>query len=274
MTITAIHGRRVWDSRGRPTVEAEVTLASGAIGRAIAPAGASRGRREALDLRDGGGRLGGMDVARALANLNGPMAAALTGADAGDQAAVDAVLLALDPSPLKTSMGGNAMVALSLACLHAGAAAAGVPLWRHVAALTGAAPSIPLPEVQIFGGGAHAGRRVDLQDFMVMVPGAASFDEALEVTAEIYAAAGDLMRAKGRLAGVADEGGWWPAFDHTEQALDTLMQAIEQAGEKPGDRVVISLDIAASEFGRGGRYRLAHQGRDLDTGQMIDLLAG
>lgn len=274
MTITAIHGRRVWDSRGRPTVEAEVTLASGAIGRAIAPAGASRGRREALDLRDGGGRLGGMDVARALANLNGPMAAALTGADAGDQAAVDAVLLALDPSPLKTLMGGNAMVALSLACLHAGAAAAGVPLWRHVAALTGATPSIPLPEVQIFGGGAHAGRRVDLQDFMVMVPGAASFDEALEVTAEIYAAAGDLMRAKGRLAGVADEGGWWPAFDHTEQALDTLMQAIEQAGEKPGDRVVISLDIAASEFGRGGRYRLAHQGRDLDTGQMIDLLAG
>jgi enolase len=274
MTITQVRGRRLWDSRGRPTVEAEVTLANGAVGRAIAPAGASRGSREALDLRDGGSRLGGMDVGRALANLNGPMAAALIGKDAGDQAGLDAALLRLDPSPLKSLMGGNAMVALSLACLHAGAAAAGVPLWRHVAALTGAAPSIPLPEIQIFGGGAHAGRRVDVQDFMVMVPGAASFDEALEVTAEIYAAAGDLMKAKGRLAGVADEGGWWPAFDHTEQALETLTLAIEKAGEKPGDRVVISLDIAASEFGSNGRYRLAHEGRDLDSGQMIDLLAG
>ena len=274
MTITRIRGRRLWDSRGRPTVEAEVTLASGAMGRAIAPAGASRGSREALDLRDGGSRLGGMDVGQALANLNGPMAAALTGMNAGDQSAVDAALLALDPTPLKTLMGGNAMVALSLACLHAGAAGAGVALWQHVAALTGATPSIPLPEIQIFGGGAHAGRRVDVQDFMVMVPGAASFDEALEVTAEIYAAAGDLMKARGRLAGVADEGGWWPAFDHTEQALDTMTRAIENAGEKPGQRVVISLDIAASEFGRGGRYRLAHDGRDLDSGQMIDLLAG
>ena len=253
MKITRVCGRRLWDSRGRPTVEAEVTLTSGAVGRAIAPAGASRGSREALDLRDGGARLGGLDVARALANLNGPMAAALIGVEAGDQAVVDAALLALDPSPLKTLMGGNAMVALSLACLHAGAAGAGVPLWHHVAALTGATPSIPLPEIQIFGGGAHAGRRVDVQDFMVMVPGAASFDEALEVTAEIYAAAGDLMKSAGKLAGVADEGGWWPAFDHTEQALDTMTRAIEMAGEKPGDRVVISLDIAASEFGPGGR---------------------
>ena len=273
-TITGILGRRVWDSRGRPTVEAEVRLACGAMGRAIAPAGASRGSREALDLRDGGIALGGLGVARALANLNGPLAAALVGRDARDQAGIDAALLALDPSPLKAVMGGNAMVALSLACLHAAAAAAGLPLWAHIAGLYGCQPSIPLPEIQIFGGGAHAGGRVDVQDFMVMVPGAASFDEALEVTAEIYAAAGSLMKRAGKLAGVADEGGWWPAFDHTEQALDTLMRAIELAGEKPGERVVISLDIAASEFGRGGRYRLAHEGRDLDSGQMIDLLAG
>jgi len=273
-TITAIHGRRVWDSRGNPTVEAEVTLAGGAKGRAIAPAGASRGSREALDLRDGGTNLRGLGVAAALANLNGPLAAALMGREVGDQAGIDAALLALDPSPLKAVMGGNAMVALSLACLHAAAAAGGLPLWAHIAGHYDFAPSVPLPEIQIFGGGAHAGRRVDVQDFMVMVPGAASFAEALEVTAEIYAAAGDLMKTAGKLAGVADEGGWWPMFDHTEQALDTLTHAIEKAGEKPGDRVVISLDIAASEFGRGGRYRLAHEGRDLDSGQMIDLLAG
>ena len=192
--------------------------------------------------------------------------------DANDQAAVDAALIALDGTALKSKLGGNAMVATSLAVLHAAAAAKAVPLWRHVADLTGETPTLPLPEIQIFGGGAHAGRRVDVQDFMVMVPGAASFDEVLEVTSEIYRAAGSLMKARGHSVGVADEGGWWPVFESNEQALETLVRAIEAAGETPGERVVISLDIAASEFGSKGRYRLALEERELDRDQMIDLL--
>ena len=273
-TITKVHARRVWDSRGNPTVEVEVETASGRMGRAIAPAGASRGTREASDLRDGGAKLGGMDVQTAVANVNSLIAPALIGQEAIDQAGVDATLIGLDGTPLKSRLGGNAMVATSLAVLHAGAAAGQLPLWQHIASISDQTPTIPLPEIQIFGGGAHAGRRVDVQDFMVMVPGAASFDEAMEVTSEIYRAAGSIMRQRGHSVGVADEGGWWPVFDSNEQALDTLMQAIEAAGEKPGDRVVISLDIAASEFGRHGRYRLALENRELDRDQMIALLGG
>ncbi|MBW7922894.1 MAG: phosphopyruvate hydratase [Rubellimicrobium sp.] len=271
-TITALTGRRVWDSRGRPTVEAEVVLDTGARGRAIAPAGASRGLREAVDLRDGGPHLGGRDVGRALAALREVIAPALTGLDARDQQAVDAAIRALDPSRMKERLGGNATTAVSLAVLHAGAAAKGVPLWRHVADLAGTVPLLPLPEIQIFGGGAHAGRRVDIQDFMVMVPGATSFDEVMEITHDIYFAAGDIMARRGRLAGVADEGGWWPEFSSNEEALETLVEAITLASEKPGERVVISLDVAASEFGQAGRYRLALEDRALDTGGMIDLL--
>ena len=271
-TITRIQARRVWDSRGNPTVEVDVITASGRIGRAIAPAGASRGTREASDLRDGGAKLGGMDVTAAVANVNTLISPALLGMDAGDQAAVDAALIGLDGTPLKSRLGGNATVATSLAVLHAGAAARRMPLWQHVADTSGQTPSLPLPEIQIFGGGAHAGRRVDVQDFMVMVPGASNMAEVMEVTSEIYRAAGLIMKARGHSVGVADEGGWWPVFDSNEQALDTLMQAIETTGEKPGDRVVISLDIAASEFGRDGRYRLALENRELDRDQMIDLL--
>ncbi len=270
--IKSIKGRRVWDSRGNPTVEVDVMLESGVLGRAIAPAGASRGMREALDLRDGGPLLRGKNVQMALANVDGPIAAALAGLDAADQAGVDAAMLALDPSPTKDRLGGNATVATSLAVLHAAAADAGAPLWRYVASQYGTTPRLPLPEIQIFGGGAHAGRRVDIQDFMIMVPGAADFTEVMEITSEVYFAAGDIMTRQGRLAGVADEGGWWPNFDSNEQALETLIAAIELAGEKPGDRVVISLDIAASEFGRNGRYRLALEDREMDSAAMIDLL--
>ncbi|HWJ72019.1 MAG TPA: phosphopyruvate hydratase [Kaistia sp.] len=273
--IIAIRGRRVWDSRGNPTVEAEVELAGGVLGRAIAPSGASRGTREALELRDGGDRLRGKDVQAAVAHVGGPIAAALLGREASDQAGVDAALIALDPSPLKGTIGGNATVAVSLAVLHAAAAAAGKPLWRHVADHYGRVPSLPLPEIQIFGGGAHAGRRVDIQDFMVMVPGATSFDEVMELTSGVYFAAGELMARKGRLAGVADEGGWWPEFSSNEEALETLTEAIHRSGETPGKRVVISLDIAASEFGdgaAGGRYRLALDETERDTGGMIDML--
>ncbi|MEM1388860.1 MAG: enolase [Pseudomonadota bacterium] len=264
--------RRVWDSRGNPTVEVEIVTQSGARGRAIAPAGASRGTREAIDMRDGGAALSGLDVRRALANVAERIGPALRGIDVTDQAAADRAIVALDPSALKAELGGNATVATSLAVLHAAAAAKGVPLWRHCADLAGAEPSLPLPEIQIFGGGAHAGRRVDIQDFMIMVPGAASFDDVMEVTSEVYRAAGSLMAQKGSLAGVADEGGWWPIFDHNEQALETLVRAIELAGERPGDRVVISLDVAASEFGADGRYRLALEDRELSRDAMIRLL--
>jgi enolase len=270
--IAEVRGRRVWDSRGRPTVEAEVVLTGGARGRAIAPAGASRGAHEAVDLRDGGARLGGFDVARAVANVNGPIAQVLAGMDAGDQAAVDAALVARDGTPDKSRLGGNALVATSLAVLHAAAAAHGVPLFRHLA---GDRPvRLPLPQVQIFGGGAHAGRRVDIQDFMVIPVGAGDFAAALEMAAEVYRAAGDLMRAADRLAGVADEGGWWPAFATNEEALDWLMRAIERAGFTPGDDAVIALDVAASEFRRGGRYRLGLEGRELDSDALIELLLG
>ena len=268
--IAAVHARRVWDSRGRPTVEAEVTFTTGTIGRAIAPAGASRGSREAVDLRDGGSALGGMDVQRAIANVDGPIAAALRGRDALDQAGIDALLVALDGTRNKAVLGGNATVAVSLAVVHAAAAARGQPLWRHLA---GDGPvALPLPEIQIFGGGAHAGRRIDIQDLMVMPVGATSFAEAMRMTADIYRAAGELMRDAGRASGVADEGGHWPAFDTNEEALATLVRAIERAGYRPGEEAALSLDIAASEFGAGGRYRLGLETRELDRDGMIALL--
>ena len=272
--IKSVTGRRVWDSRGHPTVETEVVLESGATGRAIAPAGASRGTREAIDLRDGGTTLQGKNVSQAINNVNRIIGPTLTGLESQDQAEVDNAILQLDDSSLKATLGGNATVATSLAVLHASAAEAGKPLWRHVADHYGFKPAIPLPEIQIFGGGAHAGRRVDIQDFMIMVPGAASFDEVMEVTNEVYFAAGDIMASRGKLSGVADEGGWWPQFDSNEEALETLVAAIEKAGEKPGDRVVISLDIAASEFTRSGRYKLALEDREMDSSALIDMLGG
>jgi enolase len=270
--IAAVRGRRVWDSRGRPTVEAELELASGAAGRAIAPAGASTGSGEAVDLRDGGAAFGGFDVRRAVAAVNGAIAPALRGMDAADQAALDARLVALDGTADKSRLGANATLAVSMAAAHAAAAAAGLPLYRHLGGE--AAALLPLPQIQIFGGGAHAGRRVDVQDFLVACPAASSFAEALDWTAEVYRAAGSLMKETGTLQGVADEGGWWPAFSANEQALETLVRAIERAGFAPGRQVAIALDIAASEFGRGGRYRLGLEGRELDTAGMVELLTG
>ncbi len=270
--ISRVHARRIWDSRGRPTVEAEVTLSDGSFGRGIAPAGASRGTREAVDLRDGGARFGGFDVQQAIAAVRGEIAAALEGRDPFDQAAVDACLVELDGTPTKGRLGGNALVAVSLAALHAAAASRGLPLWRHLAGEAGV--TIPLPEIQIFGGGAHAGRRTDIQDFMVMAPRAENFAEALEVTAEVYRAAGQVMAERGLLQGVADEGGWWPAFASNEEALDTLVLAIERAGFAPGAEVAISLDVAASEFGRDGRYRLALDSRELDRDGLGEMLLG
>jgi enolase len=270
-SIRNITSRRIWDSRGRPTVEAEVELEGGAIGRGIAPAGASRGTHEAIDLRDGGKPFGGFGVAGAVANVNGPMVAALRGMDAVDQASVDRRIIDLDGTPNKQSLGGNATIAVSMAVLNAAAASAGQPLWRYLA--QGRSVRMPLPEVQIFGGGAHAAGRVDIQDFLVMPVGAQSFDEALVMVAEVYRAAGELMADLGRRAGVADEGGWWPDFKSNEEALEMLVRSIEAAGYRNGE-VVISLDVAASEFGSKGRYKLALEGREFDTDAWLEVLCG
>lgn len=259
--IASVTGRQLWDSRGRPTVEAEVALASGAVGRAIAPAGASRGAHEAIDLRDGGTAFGGYGVDRAVAGIGSEIARAITGMNAHDQAAVDAALCALDNTPNKARLGANAVVAVSMAVLHAAAADARLPLWRYLAG--DAKVRIPLPEIQIFGGGAHAGQRTDVQDFMIMCPTAGSFRRALEITDDVYRAAGRLMEAKGPLSGVADEGGWWPNFASNEDALDTLTKAIEASGHRAGEDVFISLDIAANELGDASGYSLA-----LDDGRL------
>lgn len=270
MTIQSILSRRIWDSRGRPTLEVEVLNTDGTGGTGIAPAGASRGSREAVELRDGGARFGGRDVQHALAGIEREIAPALLGRDAADQAGIDAMLIALDGTPDKSRLGGNALVATSLAVLHAAAAQARQPLWKYLAGVREV--RLPLPQVQIFGGGAHAGRRVDVQDFMVIATGARSFAEAMELTAEVYRAAGEIMAARGTLAGIADEGGWWPSFARNEEALDTLVAAIEQAGYVPGEQVAIALDIAASEFGQGGRYRLALEDQELDTDGLCERL--
>jgi enolase len=271
-SIGRVRARRVFDSRGRPTLEAEVTLAGGIHGRAIAPAGASRGSREAIDLRDGGTRLGGYDVTRAIAAVDGPIDAALRGRDALQQAEIDDTLVALDGTPNKSRLGGNSTVAVSMAVAHAAAAAQGIPLWRHFA--QGRQVTLPLPEIQVFGGGAHASRRLDLQDVMVIPVGASTFADAVAIVADVYRAAGELMAERGALSGVADEGGWWPAFDRNEDAIEAAVRSIERAGLVPGRDAAISLDIAASELVHAGRYRLSLEAREFDRDAFAELLLG
>jgi enolase len=270
--IQSIFARRVWDSRGRPTVEAEVILNDGSLGRAIAPAGASKGTREALELRDGGNRFGGLDVMQAVGHVNGEISKALVGTHADNQSVLDQALIDLDGTSNKSRLGANATLAVSMAAAHAMAAASDLPLYRYLG--QGRVGRLPMPQIQIFGGGAHAGRRVDVQDFMVVCPGATSFAQALEWTAEVYRHAGLLMAQRGALFGVADEGGWWPDFSSNEQALEMLVLAIERAGFIPGDQVAIALDIAASEFGQQGQYRLGLESRALDSDGMIEMLLG
>lgn len=250
--IRQLTARRIWDSRGRPTVEVDVHLDGGIFGRGIAPAGASTGSHEAVELRDGGAAFDGYGVQRALDGIAREIAPALVGMDVMQQQAIDSLLVQLDGTPNKSRLGGNALIATSMAVLDAAAKASGLPLWRYLAG--GAPVRMPLPEIQIFGGGAHAQGRIDIQDLLVMPVGAASIDEALAMVADVYRAAGKLMDEAGRRAGVADEGGWWPDFDSNEQALEMLTRSIEKAGYRHGE-VMISLDIAASEFGRNGVYR-------------------
>lgn len=269
--IVELRGRRVWDSRGRPTVEAEIALDDGAIGRAIAPAGASTGSGEAHDKRDGGKSLRGLDVRHAVHAVDGEIRVALLGKDAAAQREIDDALIALDGTPDKSRLGGNALVAVSLACLHAAAASARQPLWRHLAGDRRVA--LPVPEIQIYGGGAHARGRVDIQDYLVVCPGAGSFAEALEWTAEVYYAAGGRLAKKGALGGVTDEGGYWPAFKSNEEGVAELVASIEDAGFKPGEDVAIALDVAATQFYRGGRYHLALENRNLSAEQLALMLA-
>ncbi len=271
-TIVKVLGRRVWDSRGRPTVEVEIHLAGGAKGRAIAPAGASTGSGEALDLRDGGEKLGGYNVRTAVDNVNNQIADALSGMNAADQILIDQSLVALDGTPNKRVLGGNATIATSMAVLHAMADSQHLPLWNYLAGEKKIL--MPLPEIQIFGGGAHAGRRVDIQDFMIVAPGAENTDEALEWTAEVYMAAGKLMAERGLLYGVADEGGYWPAFSTNEEALEMLLRAIERAKLVPGEQIAIALDIAASEFGAKGIYTIGLEKKQLDSDGLCDMLGG
>jgi len=236
-------------------VEAEVHL-KGARGRAIAPAGASTGAGEAKSL----------EAAIAVRNVNTAIRSALLGVDARDQQAVDRKLIALDGTPDKSRLGANAIVAVSLACLQASAAAARKPLWQHLAGDKRVA--MPVPQVQIYGGGAHARGRVDIQDYMVLCPGAGSFAESLDWIAEVYRAAGARLERKGALQGVADEGGWWPAFKSNEEGLAELVGAISDAGFEPGVDVAIALDAAATQFHRGGRYLLALENRSLSAEQL------
>jgi enolase len=271
--IDRVIGRRVWDSRGRPTVEAEIVLAGGVRGRAMAPAGASRGANEAVDLRDGGERLDGYGVERALRGVAGEIAEALRGQSVLDQGEIDRRLIALDGTPNKARLGGNATVAVSMAALHAAAAFERTPLWRHIS-VAGHQPALPMPMIQIFGGGAHAGGRVDVQDFLMVPIGARSFDEAVSIGARVYAAAGQIMSKRGALRGVADEGGWWPEFASNRDALDALMAAFDLAKVRPGIDAAIALDVAATQLRSpsAATYGFKTDAREMTSGELGDVL--
>ena len=274
LEIKNVIGRQVWDSRGRPTVEVEV-ITSDASGIAIAPAGASTGSGEALELRDGGKRFGGYGVDAAIKNVNEIIAPALIGQSLTNIRHLDQLLISLDGSDQKNNLGANALIASSMALAHAGANAVRKPLWRFLREQQGLDIEevvIPLPEVQIFGGGAHAQGSMDLQDFMIMPFGASSFREAMEWVAETYLAAGSIMKQKGKLFGVADEGGYWPAFDNNQQALESLVAAIELAGFDCEKHIGISLDIAATQIYKNNAYFLKAEQRHLNTQEWSSLM--
>ncbi len=275
-TITRIHAREILDSRGNPTLEAEVTLADGSFGRAAVPSGASTGTREAVELRDGDKtRYGGKGVSRAVANVNGVIADALRGFDAADQQGLDARMIALDGTNNKGKLGANALLGVSLANAHAVAASRKVPLWQYLSSLA-PRPSplhLPVPMMNIINGGAHADNNVDFQEFMILPVGAASFAEALRAGAEIFHALKAVLKARGLATAVGDEGGFAPDFRSNVQALDTIMEAIGKAGYRAGDDVLLGLDAAASEFFEEGLYNLAGEGKRLSSEQLVDLLA-
>ncbi|MBV9653066.1 MAG: phosphopyruvate hydratase [Acetobacteraceae bacterium] len=269
--ITRVHARQVLDSRGRPTVEVDVLLADGSSGRASAPSGASTGRHEAWELRDGDPtRFEGRSVFRAVENVRTEIARALSGRDPAQQQAIDRCLAELDGTGNFRRLGANAVLATSLAVCRAAAAHAGVPLHRHIAALAGSDRlTLPMPMVNILSGGAHASRSMDMQDFLAVPVGASSFAEALEMAARVRSAAQALMAERGLPVLLADEGGLSPGFGRTEAALQLMLEAITRAGLRPGDDVAVAIDVAASELLQSNRYRLRGEERSLDGAEMV-----
>ena len=258
-TITRIHAREILDSRGNPTLEAEVTLAGGAFGRAAVPSGASTGSREAVELRDGDkARYGGKGVTKAVANVNGAIAEALKGFDAADQKGLDSKLIALDGTPNKGKLGANALLGVSMAAAHAVAASRGEPLWKYLS--HGKPGSLPVPMMNIVNGGAHADNNVDVQEFMILPVGVPNFAEALRAGAEIFHALKGVLKGKGLNTSVGDEGGFAPNLRSNIEALDTIMEAVGKAGYKVGSEILLGLDVASSEFFKNGKYDLEGEG--------------
>ena len=275
--IKHLQAREILDSRGNPTIEAEVFLADGASGLACVPSGASTGAREALELRDGDpARYGGKGVLQAVANVNGEIRAAVAGVDADDQLGLDHLLLELDGSANKSRLGANAILAVSLAAARAAATSKGLPLYAHIAALAGLGGefSLPVPMMNIVNGGEHADNNVDIQEFMVQPTGAESFPEALRWGVEIFHALKSVLKQGGYNTAVGDEGGFAPDLPSNAAALDAIIGAIELAGFRAGGDIHLALDCAASEFYREGRYELSGEGRSCDAAEFVDYLAG
>ena len=264
--ITSVIGRQILDSRGNPTVEVDVSLESGALGRAAVPSGASTGEFEAVELRDGGERWNGKGVARAVSNVNGEIATVVTGRDARDQSEIDGAMIELDGTPTKGRLGANAILGVSLAAARAAAADEGAPLWRYLGG--DEASVVPVPMMNVLNGGAHADNRVDFQEFMVVPVGQPTFSEALRAGTEVFHALKKALRARGLATAVGDEGGFAPDLDSNEAALQILMEGVEAAGYQPGDEIAIALDPATSEIHSDGEYRLEHEGRTLSSAEM------
>ena len=264
--IEQVHARQIVDSRGNPTVEVDVTLRSGASGRAAVPSGASTGEFEAVELRDGGERWAGKGVSRAVANANGELADAVRGLDAGDQRALDGAMIDLDGTDNKGRLGANAILGVSLAAAKAAAADAEVPLWRHLGGED--ANVLPVPMMNVLNGGAHADNKVDFQEFMVVPVGAQTFSEGLRLGAEVFHALKKTLKDRGLGTAVGDEGGFAPDLDSNEAVLQAVIDGIEAAGHTPGENVAIALDPATSEIHSNGVYHLEHEGRDLSPAEM------
>jgi enolase len=269
--IERIHARQILDSRGNPTVEVEIELRSGARGRAAVPSGASTGEFEATELRDGGEHWGGKGVSRAVANVDGEIAAALTGIDAASQGAVDEALIELDGTPNKSRLGANAILGVSLATAQAQAAEEGLALWRYLGGPD--ASLLPVPMMNVLNGGAHADNKVDFQEFMIVPCGAATFSECLRMGAEVFHALKGTLHERGLATAVGDEGGFAPDLGSNEEALAMLVAGIEAAGYRPGEDVAIALDPASSEFYEDGAYVLEHEGRTLSAVEFADYWA-
>jgi len=271
-SITKIHAREILDSRGNPTLEAEVTLADGSFGRAAVPSGASTGTREAVELRDGDkGRYGGKGVKNAVANVNTTIASALKGYDAADQKGLDGKLITLDGTENKGKLGANALLGVSMAAAHAVAASRKQALWQYL--MVDGGGSLPVPMMNIINGGAHADNNVDVQEFMVLPVGAPNFAEALRYGAEIFHALKSVLKGRGLNTSVGDEGGFAPNLKSNVEALDTILEAVTKAGYKVGSDILLGLDVASSEFFKDGKYDLEGEGKVFTPEQWVDTLA-